>query len=171
MFYTVYTIQTHKKLINIVIIVVIIVIIVVVVIIMLNREKQPEYEFPALCIPRALGKITQEEIYAIIRTSGLGDIHKIVIKPKEFILPKWERTATTAATTTAPTETVCYNNIYIYFKKWNTNNPNVKKYRDNIMNGQTIKIVHNAIPTPIFWRCVAANFTTYRNKQINKIDI
>jgi hypothetical protein len=144
-------------------IVIIVVIIVVVVIIMLNREKQPEYEFPALCIPRALGKITQEEIYAIIRTSGLGDIHKIVIKPKEFILPKWERTAA-AATTTAPTETVCYNNIYIYFKKWNTNNPNVKKYRDNIMNGQTIKIVHNAIPTPIFWRCVAANFTTYRTK-------
>jgi hypothetical protein len=155
--------------------IVIIVVIIVVVIIMLNREKQPEYEFPALCIPRALGKITQEEIYAIIRTSGLGDVHKIVIKPKEFILPKWERTAAAATSTTtaptAPTETVCYNNIYIYFKKWNTNNPNVKKYRDNIMNGQTIKIVHNAIPTPIFWRCVAANFTTYRNKQINKIDI
>jgi hypothetical protein len=31
------------------------------------------------------------------------------------------------------------------------------------MNGQSIKIVHNAIPTPIFWRCVAANFTS-RNK-------
>jgi hypothetical protein len=46
----------------------------------------------------------------------------------------------------------------------------VRKYRDNIINGQTIKIVHNAIPTPIFWRCVAANFTSTRNK-INKIDI
>ena len=134
---------------------------------MTHREQQSEYEFPALCIPRALGNITQEEIHAVINNSGLGDIYKIVIKPKEFILPKWERTAATAtatATTATDAQTVCYNNIYIYFKKWNTHNPIVKKYRDNIVNGQTIKIVHNAIPTPIFWRCVAANFTTYRTK-------
>jgi hypothetical protein len=131
---------------------------------MTHREQQPEYEFPALCIPRALGKITQEEIHAVIHNSGLGDIYKIVIKPKEFVLPKWERT--TAATTTASErqQTVCYNNIYIYFKKWNTHNPKVKKYRDNIVNGKTIKIVYNEIPTPIFWRCVAANFTSYRTK-------
>lgn len=137
----------------------------------MNRDSfEQEYEYPALCIPRALGKITQDELYKIIKSSGLGDISKIVIKPKEFVLPKWERT--TAATTTTESErqqTVCYNNIYIYFKKWNTDDPKVRKYRDNIVNGKTIKIVHNAIPTPIFWRCVAANFTS-RNK-INKIDI
>ena len=143
------------------------------------------YEYPALCIPRALGNITQEELYTIINSSGLGDISKIIIKPKEFILPKWERTAASASATNptsaqpptptpTPTDsqqqqTVCYNNIYIYFKKWNTHEPRVQKYRDNIINGQSIKIVHNAIPTPIFWRCVAANFTS-RNK-INKIDI
>lgn len=128
-----------------------------------NVSFNQDYEYPALCIPRALGKITQEELHNIIRNTGLGDISKIIIKPKEFVLPKWERTATDG-------QTVCYNNIYIYFKKWNTDNPRVRKYRNNIINGQTIKIVHNAIPTPIFWRCVAANFTSYRNK-INKIDI
>jgi hypothetical protein len=132
-----------------------------------------DYDYPALCIPRALGEITQEELHSIIKNAGLGEISKIVIKPKEFILPRWERTASASAsatTTATEDQKVCYNNIYIYFKKWNTDNPRVRKYRDNIINGQTIKIVHNAIPTPIFWRCVAANFTTYRNK-INKIDI
>jgi len=149
-------------------------------VVMQRDSFEQEYEYPALCIPRALGKITQDELYKIIKSSGLGDISKIVIKPKEFVLPKWERTAaaatatatataTAAASETQQQQTVCYNNIYIYFKKWNTDNPKVRKYRDNIVNGKTIKIVHNAIPTPIFWRCVAANFTS-RNK-INKIDI
>ena len=136
-----------------------------------NVSFNQDYEYPALCIPRALGKITQEELHNIINNSGLGDISKIIMKPKEFVLPKWERTATDANNAAAAEhQTVCYNNIYIYFKKWNTDNPRVRKYRDNIINGQTIKIVHNAIPTPIFWRCVAANFTSTRNK-INKIDI
>ena len=128
-----------------------------------------DYDYPALCIPRALGEITQDELYNIINNSGLGEISKIVIKPKEFILPRWERTASASASASEDHK-VCYNNIYIYFKKWNTDNPRVRKYRDNIINGQTIKIVHNAIPTPIFWRCFAANFTTYRNK-ITKINI
>ena len=137
-----------------------------------------DYEYPALCIPRALGKITQDELHSIIKSSGLGEISKIVMKPKEFVLPRWEQTtpaadtatADTADTATAVRQTVSYSNVYIYFKKWNTHDPRVRKYRDNVMNGQTIKIVHNAIPTPIFWRCVAANFTPSRNK-INKIDI
>ena len=126
--------------------------------------RTPPYDPPALCIPRGLGKITHEELTAIINQSGLGEVYKIIIKPKEFILPKWERTSghrtttTTAADDTDAQQTVCYNNIYIYFKKWNTDNPTVRKYRDNIINGQSIKIVHKTIPTPIFWRCVAANF-------------
>jgi hypothetical protein len=130
------------------------------------------YEYPALCIPRGLGKITHDELTTIISKSGLGEISKIIIKPKEFTLPKWERTSAGQRTTTTATDdpqTVCYNNIYIYFKKWNTDNPDVKKYRDNIINGQSIKIVHNAIPTPIFWRCVAANFSNHHSR--NEIQI
>lgn len=140
-----------------------------------------DYEYPALCIPRALGNITYDELYNIIRQSGLGDISKIVMKPKEFILPKWERTIQhqhqpqhqpqpqyqpqqSSDNTVHDIQTVCYNNIYIYFKKWNTDNPRVRKYRDNILNGKSIKIVHNTIPSPIFWRCVAANFTSLKPK-------
>jgi len=121
----------------------------------------PPYDYPALCIPRGLGKITHDELNSIINKSGLGEVYKIIIKPKEFVLPRWERTKPDDDTTP---QTVCYNNIYIYFKKWNTDNPTVRKYRDNIINGQSIKIVHNAIPTPIFWRCVAANFYHHEMK-------
>lgn len=129
------------------------------------------YEYPALCIPRALGQVTEEELYDIMKQTGLGDIYKIVVKPKEFILPSWERTKAPAAATEYDNkiQTVCYNNIYIYFKKWNISDPRVRTYRDNIIKGQSIKIVHNTIPTPIFWRCVAANFITYRNKINNTI--
>lgn len=117
------------------------------------------YQHPAICIPRGLGKITHKELTSIVQKTGLGDIYKIIIKPREFILPEWERT-TSAPTATAVDNAhkVVYNNIYIYFKKWNTDNPIVQKYRNNLLNGQSIKIVYDTIPTPIFWRCVAANF-------------
>jgi hypothetical protein len=95
----------------------------------------------------------------IIQKSGLGEVSKIIIKPKEFVLPVWERTVSRSTTDiTSTPQTVCYNNIYIYFKRWNTDNPAVRRYRDNIINGQSIKIVYDTIPTPIFWRCIAANF-------------
>jgi hypothetical protein len=138
--------------------------------------RTPPYDYPALCIPRGLGKITHDELNSIINKSGLGEVYKIIIKPKEFVLPRWERTAPPPSSSSSSSpchssnpddttpQTVCYNNIYIYFKKWNTDNPTVRKYRDNIINGQSIKIVHNAIPTPIFWRCVAANFYHHEMK-------
>lgn len=141
---------------------------------------EESYEHPALCIPRGLGKISHRELTDIIKKTGLGEIYKVIIKPREFILPEWERTSSASSSSSAtdppsppsrllhphPTTTtdhdadhkVFYSNIYIYFKKWNTDNPTVRKYRNNLINGQSIKIVHNTIPTPIFWRCVAANF-------------
>jgi hypothetical protein len=129
-----------------------------------SSSSYAEYEYPALCIPRGLGKITHDELKSIIQKSGLGEVSKIIIKPKEFVLPVWERTVSHHHHPSASPQTVCYNNIYIYFKKWNTDNPTVRKYRDNIINGQSIKIVHNTIPTPIFWRCIAANFHNHKNK-------
>jgi hypothetical protein len=161
--------------------------------------NEETYEHPALCIPRGLGRITHQELTSIVNKTGLGEIYKIIIKPREFILPEWERTTShsikvepeheheitdyddnhyVAADITSKemvdghrhhhhhhphtppdnAHKVFYSNIYIYFKKWNTDNPTVRKYRNNLINGQSIKIVHNTIPTPIFWRCVAANF-------------
>jgi hypothetical protein len=157
--------------------------------------NEDAYEHPALCIPRGLGKISHSELISIIRKTGLGEIYKVIIKPREFILPEWERTTSHSIkvepehditdydadhdpagdiiskevmsahhhhhhhpTTPDNAHKVFYSNIYIYFKKWNTENATVRKYRNNLINGQSIKIVHNTIPTPIFWRCVAANF-------------
>ena len=124
-----------------------------------SSPSYADYEYPALCIPRGLGRITHEQLTKIIQKSGLGEVSKIIIKPKEFVLPVWERTVSRSTTDiTSTPQTVCYNNIYIYFKRWNTDNPAVRRYRDNIINGQSIKIVYDTIPTPIFWRCIAANF-------------
>jgi hypothetical protein len=137
-----------------------------------EQEEEGAYQHPALCIPRGLGKITHKELASIINKTGLGNIHKIIIKPREFVLPEWERTVdplSAAAVATDPVSptptaalnekhTVFYNNIYIYFKKWNTENPVVRRYRNNLIEGKSIKIVHSTLPTPIFWRCVAAKF-------------
>jgi hypothetical protein len=137
-----------------------------------NQKTTPttDYEYPALCIPRSTQPISETEIRDTFNKSGLGIVGKVVVKPKIFKLNKWEEirhpnSEETATSTT--TDTVYYDNIYVYFKKWNTHNPKVTSYRDKLLNGQTIKIVFNTLPTPIFWRCVAARFksttTTYRN--------
>ena len=119
-----------------------------------------EYEYPALCIPRSTEKIKIQEIYNTFNKSGLGVVSKVVVKPKTYKLNKWEEINNPGDTQDAVSSynTVSYNNIYVYFKKWNTHNPSIKTYRDRLLNGQTIKIVFESIPTPIFWRCVAARF-------------
>lgn len=138
-----------------------------------DQEEEGAYQHPALCIPRGLGKISHKDVVSIINKTGLGNIHKIIIKPREFILPEWERTvdpssppsssaATDPVSPRPPTidddNIVVYNNIYIYFKKWNIENPIVRRYRNHLIEGRSIKIVHSTLPTPIFWRCVAAKF-------------
>ena len=117
-----------------------------------------DYEYPALCIPRSTEHITIQEIYNTFNKSGLGIVSKVVVKPKTFRLNPWEEI--TRDRDRDHDNVVSYDNIYVYFKKWNTHNPAVKTYRDRLLNGQTIKIVFKSIPTPVFWRCVAARFKT-----------
>ena len=120
-----------------------------------------DYEYPALCIPRSTEHITIQEIYNTFNKSGLGIVSKVVVKPKTFRLNPWEEiTRDRDRDHDGPqnSHVVSYDNIYVYFKKWNTHNPAVKTYRDRLLNGQTIKIVFKSIPTPVFWRCVAARF-------------
>ena len=128
-----------------------------------------EYEYPALCIPRSVGHVTVQDIYNTFNKSGLGVVSKVVVKPKTFKLNKWEEISHGQhqhqhqhqhQDYPSIQNTVSYDNIYVYFKKWNTHNPVIKTYRDRLLNGQTIKIVFKSIPTPVFWRCVAARFKT-----------
>ena len=114
-----------------------------------------DYEYPALCIPRSTEHVKIQDIYNTFNKSGLGIVSKVVVKPKTYKLNKWEEINHPGDT---QNNVVYYNNIYVYFKKWNTHNPSIKTYRDRLLNGQTIKIVFKSIPTPIFWRCVAARF-------------
>jgi hypothetical protein len=116
-----------------------------------------DYEYPALCIPRSTEPITVQEIYNTFNKSGLGVVSKVVVKPKTFRLNTWEE-ITDPLRDRDRDNVVSYDNIYVYFKKWNTHNPAIKAYRDRLLNGQTIKIVFKSIPTPVFWRCVAARF-------------
>jgi hypothetical protein len=120
-----------------------------------------DYEYPALCIPRSTEHITIQEIYNTFNKSGLGTVSKVVVKPKTFRLNPWEEiTHDRDRDDPQNSHVVSYDNIYVYFKKWNTHNPAIKTYRDRLLNGQTIKIVFKSIPTPVFWRCVAARFKT-----------
>jgi hypothetical protein len=118
-----------------------------------------DYEYPALCIPRSTEHITTQDIYNTFNKSGLGVVSKVVVKPKTFRLNTWEEISNPQQHS-PQNNTVSYDNIYVYFKKWNTHNPAIKTYRDRLLNGQTIKIVFKSIPTPVFWRCVAARFKT-----------
>lgn len=122
-----------------------------------------DYDYPALCIPRSTEPITVQEIYNTFNKSGLGVVSKVVVKPKTFRLNPWEEITDHRSDRDCDRDrdrdnVVFYDNIYVYFKKWNTHNPAVKTYRDRLLNGQTIKIVFKSIPTPVFWRCVAARF-------------
>jgi len=149
----------------------------------MNKMYVP-YEYPAICIPRAVGTIHEDEIRNAFQESGLGDSYKVVIKPKNFVLQEWEQIRGSSTipipisiprvddniahpdNITHPDDnTISYNNIYVYFKKWNTENPVIKGYRDKLINGKTVKIVYESIPTPIFWRCVAAKFKSDDNKK------
>jgi len=118
------------------------------------RSSSSEYDYPALCIPRSVASMSTKEIEQTFNRTGLGVVSKVVVKPKKHILNEWEQIVNESTKITE----VEYSNIYVYFKKWNTDNPNVSDYRKRLLQGNTIKIVFETLPTPVFWRCVAAKF-------------
>ena len=118
------------------------------------RSSSSDYDYPALCIPRSIASMSTREIEDTFNRSGLGVVSKVVVKPKKHILNEWEQIVNE---NTKITE-VDYSNIYVYFRKWNTADPNVVDYRKRLLQGRTIKIVFETLPTPVFWRCVAAKF-------------
>jgi len=114
------------------------------------------YDQPALCIPRSVKSMSSREIEDVFNKSGLGVVNKVVVKSKRHILNEWEQIVNDDTNITD----VEYSNIYVYFKKWNIENPAVREYREKLLKGQTIKVVFESIPTPIFWKCSAARFRT-----------
>jgi len=134
-----------------------------------EMQKQPQHEatqqnnqnftysnfdYPALCIPRSVKSLSLKEIENTFNKTGLGVVSKVVVKRKTHALNEWEQILNSETKITE----VEYSNIYVYFKKWNIENPKVSEYRDKLLKGNTLKIVFETIPTPIFWRCSAAIF-------------
>jgi hypothetical protein len=112
------------------------------------------FDYPALCIPRSVKTISLKEIEDTFNKTGLGVVSKVVVKQKTHTLKEWEQIVNNETNI----REIEYSNIYVYFKKWNIENPQVSEYRDKLLKGNTIKIVFESIPTPIFWRCSAAIF-------------
>ena len=121
-----------------------------------TQSRWNAYDQPALCIPRSVKEMSSREIEDVFNKSGLGVVSKVVVKSKRHILNEWEQIVNEDKNITD----VEYSNIYIYFKKWNIDNPAVREYREKLLKGQTIKVVFETIPTPIFWKCSAARFRT-----------
>ena len=119
-----------------------------------NAHTYSMFDYPALCIPRLMDQLSAKEIEETFNKTGLGLVSKVVVKPKKHILNEWEKIVNNETNITE----IEYSNAYVYFKKWNIENPQVKEYRDKLMKGQTIKIVFERIPTPVFWKCSAAIF-------------
>ncbi len=117
-------------------------------------QSYTEYDYPALCIPRSVVVMTPQQIEDKFNATGLGIVSKVVVKKKTYVLNEWERVMSENKTVTE----VEYTNIYIYFKKWNLDNPRVCEYRNRLLKGNTIKIVFDTIPSPVFWRCSAGRF-------------
>jgi hypothetical protein len=119
-----------------------------------SANMRTSYDFPAICIPRSTQSMSIEEIESIFNASGLGIVKKVVVKPKSHHFSDWEKIDNEHTQMTD----VHYSNIYIYFRKWNTDNPMVAEYRNKLLKGKSVKVVFNAIPSPVFWRCSAARF-------------
>lgn len=119
-----------------------------------TRHTYSNFDYPALCIPRSVKQISLKEIEDTFNKTGLGVVSKVVVKHKKHTLNEWEQIVNNEKNITE----IEYSNIYVYFKKWNIENPQVSEYRNKLLKGNTIKIVYETIPTPIFWRCSAAIF-------------
>ena len=119
-----------------------------------SADMRTSYDFPAICIPRSTQSMTTNEIESIFNASGLGIVKKVVVKPKSHHFSDWEKIDNEHTQMTD----VHYSNIYVYFKKWNIDNPKVAEYRNKLLKGKSVKVVFNAIPSPVFWRCSAARF-------------
>lgn len=125
-----------------------------------DNEERPkvksytEFAHPAICIPRSVVSMTPGEIEKQINKTGLGVVRKVVVKNKTYVLNDWEQFVEKEKNVTE----IEYSNIYIYFEKWNVDDPKICEYRNRLLQGNSIKIVFESIPTPVFWRCVAARF-------------
>jgi hypothetical protein len=88
----------------------------------------------SICIPRAFKNTSSQRVFETFRRLKFGFIDGVDVVPKtaengeEFV------------------------RIFVHFTKWNYSNPDAKKFREQIVQGEQVNILYDQ-PKPWFWKC------------------
>jgi hypothetical protein len=87
---------------------------------------------PSICIPRALANVTWKDVKDIFeKLIGVGSIERV-----DLVRSKND-------------DQFC--RIFVHFRSWPVNKPEIADMRDKLLAGDTIKLVYD---NPWFWKCV-----------------
>ena len=96
----------------------------------------------SICIPHVEKRTTRRQIFQTFNKIKWGEINTITMKTKK------ENTS-----------------VFIYFKKWNIDLPNVKQIYEKILKGEEINLVYDF---PWFWKCRANIDIRYLKQEMLK---
>ena len=96
----------------------------------------------SICIPHVEKRTTRRQIFQTFTKIKWGEINTITMKTKK------ENTS-----------------VFIYFKKWNIDSPNVKQIHEKIVKGEEINLVYDF---PWFWKCRANIDIRYLKQEMLK---
>ena len=96
----------------------------------------------SICIPHVEKRTTRRQIFQTFTKIKWGEINAITMKTKK------ENTS-----------------VFIYFKKWNIDSPNVKQIHEKIVKGEEINMVYDF---PWFWKCRANIDIRYLKQEMLK---
>ena len=88
----------------------------------------------SICIPRAFKNTSSQRVFETFRRLNFGFIDGVDIVPK---------TAENGEE---------YVRVFVHFTRWNHNNPEAKKFREQIVKGEQVNILYDQ-PKPWFWKC------------------
>lgn len=88
----------------------------------------------SICIPRAFKNTSSQRVFETFRRLNFGFIDGVDVVAK---------TAENGEE---------YVRVFVHFTKWNYNNPDAKKFRQQIVKGEQVNILYDQ-PKPWFWKC------------------
>lgn len=90
---------------------------------------------PSICIPRTLANVTWQDVtIAFEKLIGAGTISRVDLVKDRVQNSKFCR-------------------IFVHFRYWPVDNPEIADLRNKLLSGDTIKLVYN---NPWFWKCVVS---------------
>jgi hypothetical protein len=94
----------------------------------------------SICIPRAFKNTSSQRVFETFRRLNFGFIDGVDVVPK---------TAENGEE---------YVRVFVHFTRWNHNNPEAKKFREQIVKGEQVNILYDQ-PKPWFWKCSLSRLT------------